>query len=148
MVATDIGVYILNHNSSTWVNYSTGLPIVIVSDIEFNAAQKKVYISTFGRGIWEADLEQVKALQFVGVGEHAATLDFKAYPTSGRGEITVETPGNGRYELAVVDVMGRKVYQSILERSISLVSLNVVPGAYYLRISDGSGTGVRKIIIE
>ncbi|MCE3259826.1 MAG: glycosyl hydrolase repeat-containing protein, partial [Bacteroidetes bacterium] len=63
IVATDLGVYILNSGATSWIAYSLGLPNVIVSDIEFNQSLNKMYVSTFGRGIWETNLSIVSSLQ-------------------------------------------------------------------------------------
>ena len=54
MIASDVGVWTLDSGSVTWNDESLGLPNVIVSDIEFNEVLNKVYVCTFGRGIWGA----------------------------------------------------------------------------------------------
>ncbi len=59
LIATDLGVYILNAGTTNWISQSAGLPNVIISDIEFNPALNKIYAATFGRGIWETDLTQI-----------------------------------------------------------------------------------------
>ena len=62
IVATDIGIYTLTGAATTWVNNSFGLPNVILTDIEFNPALNKAYVSTFGRGIWETPLNILTGL--------------------------------------------------------------------------------------
>ena len=59
MVATDIGIYVFHTINNQWINFSGGLPNVITSDIEINPVTNKVYLSTFGRGIWETSLSAV-----------------------------------------------------------------------------------------
>ncbi len=58
ILASDIGVYYLKNNSSTWQLYNAGLPNVIVSDIELNTSANKILVSTFGRGIWSTSYSQ------------------------------------------------------------------------------------------
>lgn len=55
-VGTDIGVFYTDYNSRYWERYGKGLPYTIVSDIDLIESENKIYISTFGRGIWAADL--------------------------------------------------------------------------------------------
>lgn len=55
----DIGVYKLDLDDPqgpTWHCKTEQMPVVFVSDIEFDAHNHEVYISTFGRGVWKADL--------------------------------------------------------------------------------------------
>lgn len=54
--ATDIGVYYRNSDTSQWVDYSSQLPNVIVSDLEIIDDKNLLRASTYGRGIWEAEL--------------------------------------------------------------------------------------------
>jgi photosystem II stability/assembly factor-like uncharacterized protein len=58
-VGTDIGVFYKDSTSSSWLPFGTGLPNVIVSDIDFQYNQSKVRVSTFGRGLWEIDAFQL-----------------------------------------------------------------------------------------
>ena len=55
-VGTDIGVFYTDYNSRYWERYGKGLPYTIVTDIDLIESENKIYISTFGRGIWAADL--------------------------------------------------------------------------------------------
>ncbi len=55
---TDIGVYFRNTAlSSSWVSFNTGLPVVPVRDLEINYTSGKIRAATFGRSVWESDLE-------------------------------------------------------------------------------------------
>ncbi|MCE3228487.1 MAG: glycosyl hydrolase repeat-containing protein, partial [Bacteroidetes bacterium] len=143
VVATDIGVYILNSGATSWANYSMGLPNVIVSDIEFNQPANKMYVSTFGRGIWETSLSVISALQKNSVVQ---TIQFNVYPSVSKGKFTVDVP-YGKNKLSVIDVMGRIVYQSEIEKTKE-IDLKVVSGSYYVRLDNGRELGVKKIIIE
>lgn len=55
-VGTDIGVYYTDYNSRNWERYGNELPFTIVTDIEILEESNKIFISTYGRGIWSADL--------------------------------------------------------------------------------------------
>ena len=146
MVATDLGVYILNNGSSIWSAYSQGLPNVIVSDIEFNPASNKIYISTFGRGIWETNLNLVSGIDKQG---NPQLLDFTVFPSVNKGRFTLELADwNLKTELQIFDVSGRCVYSAQLKEATTELSLQVLPGTYYVRAENEKSMGVRKVIVE
>lgn len=55
-VGTDLGVFYTDVNIDGWVAYNSGLPNVIVRDLEINYVDNKLKAGTYGRGIWETDL--------------------------------------------------------------------------------------------
>lgn len=55
-VGTDAGVYYRDKNMSNWVSFNTGLPNVIVNELEINYINNKLRAGTYGRGLWESDL--------------------------------------------------------------------------------------------
>lgn len=57
-VGTSIGVYYLPNNQSVWMPFYNDLPPVPITEIELSPGLppfNKVYVSTFGRGIWYTD---------------------------------------------------------------------------------------------
>lgn len=55
--ATDIGIFMRDYEntaSSAWIPVSDGLPVCMVTDIEFDIYTNEIFISTFGRGLWKA----------------------------------------------------------------------------------------------
>lgn len=60
-VGNALGVYYRNNSMSDWVNYSGVLPtIASIKDIMYfndGGADARVYVSYFGRGVWETKLE-------------------------------------------------------------------------------------------
>lgn len=57
-VGTDIGVFVRNDILQNWVMYSNNLPTTRVYDIEINRAlaTHRVYVGTFGRGVFYTDI--------------------------------------------------------------------------------------------
>ena len=55
-IGTDFGVYYRDANMADWVPYNTGLPNVIVYELEINESAQKIRAATFGRSIWESEL--------------------------------------------------------------------------------------------
>ncbi|MDC0230410.1 T9SS type A sorting domain-containing protein [Aureispira] len=57
-IGTDVGVYYRDSLLAGWQQFMTGLPNVIVQDLEINYTAGKIRAGTFGRGLWESDLQQ------------------------------------------------------------------------------------------
>lgn len=55
-VGTDIGVYYMDAGATDWVAYMSGLPNVIVNDLEIHYGTGKIKAGTYGRGMWESPL--------------------------------------------------------------------------------------------
>lgn len=55
-VGTDIGLYYRDDNSNGWQELNDGLPNTIVTDIEMNYANQRLYAGTYGRGVWYYDI--------------------------------------------------------------------------------------------
>lgn len=56
-IGTDLGVFYTDATQGNWIAYNTGLPNVIVNDLEINYPTSKIRAGTFGRGIWESNLQ-------------------------------------------------------------------------------------------
>ena len=54
--ATDIGVYYIDNTMANWIPYNTGLPNVRITEIEIQYGAGKLRAATYGRGLWETDL--------------------------------------------------------------------------------------------
>jgi len=55
-VGTDVGVYAFEPSTNTWSSFNTGLPNVIVRDLKIHYGSGKMRAGTYGRGLWETDL--------------------------------------------------------------------------------------------
>ena len=57
-LATDTGIYFTNYDLLNWgrwekfENKKSNLPFSVISDLEFNYTENKLYIATYGRGLW------------------------------------------------------------------------------------------------
>jgi photosystem II stability/assembly factor-like uncharacterized protein len=145
LAATDVGLYLLYSGSSTWLNVSAGLPNVILSDIEINQALDKIYVSTFGRGIWESQLSAITGLK----EEIKNTADFDLYPTPSNGDITIQLNENGaNIQLEIVDIMGRSVLKTSIKSGITKLHLTVTAGKYFAKVTNAKSVGVKAFLIQ
>lgn len=59
-VSTDIGMYYTDadlYPVHGWIKISDGLPAAFITDVDVNLCRGKIRVGTFGRGMWEADLQ-------------------------------------------------------------------------------------------
>jgi hypothetical protein len=56
LIGTDIGIYYNKDNVNTWYCYNGDMPNTIVTSIEIDYCDNKIYTSTYGRGVWRTDL--------------------------------------------------------------------------------------------
>ncbi len=147
IVATDIGVYLLDSASNTWMNVSLGMPNVIVQDIEFNVPLNKVYVCTFGRGIWETDLNLITN----SIVTTAANMDIELYPTLNNGGFTINTfkKYQEEFRLEIIDITGRKVETATLigDKNYQL-QFNLPSGMYFAKISGNNLSGVKSFVVQ
>ena len=52
-VGTDLGVYYLDNDLTSWMPYSNGLPNVVIDELEIHYGTSKLRAATYGRGLWE-----------------------------------------------------------------------------------------------
>jgi photosystem II stability/assembly factor-like uncharacterized protein len=148
LIATDLGLYLLNKSTNTWLSVSQGLPNVIVSDIEFNPALKKIYVCTFGRGVWESDMGTL------GIPNNAtAEIGVSLFPSPNTGTFTIQISDqkitNETFQLEIIDITGRLVYSSTLAGQSSYpMKLNLLPGMYFAKIKSGKHSGVKSFTVN
>ncbi|MFN5459227.1 MAG: T9SS type A sorting domain-containing protein [Bacteroidota bacterium] len=149
ILGTDIGVWKLEAGANNWTSYSIGLPNVIVSDIEFNTSLNKIYVSTFGRGIWATDLDIfVTAKQ-----DPKGIVKLKLYPSINNGEFTIELENFSNelknIEIEVIDLKGKvKSIKQFESKNKIEIKENLSPGLYFARIRSGELFEVKKFIVQ
>ncbi|MBL0329122.1 MAG: T9SS type A sorting domain-containing protein [Bacteroidetes bacterium] len=55
-VGTELGVYYIDNDLTSWMPYSNGLPNVIVDELEIHYGTNKLRAATYGRGLWESTI--------------------------------------------------------------------------------------------
>lgn len=55
-VGTDIGVYYIDNDLSSWMPFSNGLPNVIIDELEIQYGSNKLRAASYGRGLWQTNI--------------------------------------------------------------------------------------------
>lgn len=151
IVATDFGVFMLDVPSSTWVSESAGLPNVIISDIEFNAVLNKIYVCSFGRGIWETDMNAMLGTGINNLQTNNLNLELFPSPNNGSFIITLldENAKNETLHLEIIDITGRLVYSSDLEGEANYkMETKLNSGMYFAKIKSKKYNGVKSFVVK
>lgn len=152
LVGTDVGVYYLDDTTFSWTSWSNGLPNVIVTDIEPNMAENKIYISTFGRGVWSMDISAP-----VGINStDARDLLFNIYPVPVQSSQLLNIQFNqstiGKMDISIFDITGKLVYTVSLESNPLMLNRTINPqlakGTYVMRIIGNGFEGEKKFVVD
>lgn len=139
ILASDVGVYYFDAANNQWSIAGNGLPNVIATDIEINDFANKIYVSTFGRGIWEAPLSE-----FVGIKK--IRTSFGLYPTINQGSFMVDV--DKKAELMVYDITGRMLHTMPLHAGSNEIKLQLLSGKYFAKLIANNEQSVQTFIVE
>ena len=133
-VGTDIGVYFKNNNSENWFPYMTGLPNVVVKELEIDYVSGKISAATFGRGIWESPIN----IPTINVSK-ISSEEFNIYPNPAKEKISIGLDHYLREKITVsiYSTKGQLIIKKKLGRSENLINVKLlVPGLYIAEISN------------
>ncbi len=134
-VGTDIGVYYTDSTTpGVWAAYGTGLPNVMIDDIEINYANFKIRTATYGRGVWENSL--VHPFYPLDVKTESKSV-VQLYPNPATDKWTVifkdKNPGN--YTIKLTDAAGHTLLTQLNAANIDASKL--ASGVYNIDIIVG-----------
>jgi hypothetical protein len=125
---TDIGVFFLEEGTVDWVYLNSGMPNVVISDLEMNYNNGRLYAGTWGRGIWSTQLNDCDIPK--------PTLAVTGEVEFCQGDsVLLEAPeGYDSYYWSTGED-SRRIYAKI-------------SGNYYVRVKDESGCSIVSDAVE
>jgi xyloglucan-specific exo-beta-1,4-glucanase len=146
-LATDLGVYYRTNSMGDWSLLGTGLPNVIVTDIEIHYGAEKLKAATFGRGIWETDISTLTVGNRNVLPTQAVTL--LPNPTEDK-QFTINLSNlDGASEVVIFNAVGGVVKN--FSTSSSQVNVNLSDysqGLYFVMVSNGGNSISKKLIVK
>lgn len=140
------GVYYIDNTLTEWQPFSNGLPNVIISELEVNTANNKLYAGTYGRGLWSSDVFDAS----LSVDEFALE-SFELYPNPAKNEVSLKWNKSDLVSVRIFDALGKLMYFSkdmnISEPTQIDVS-NYASGLYFVKINNRNGFVTKKLIIQ
>ena len=153
-VATNVGVFGLireTENSKKWIKIGKLLPNVMVNDLDINYAALKMYAATYGRGLWELDVNY--SVNSTGINDNKISEDqFQLYPnpSSENQSIQIGLPKDvyeAKYNL--YNYVGGNLKSGNLTKSENIVSMDgIVPGLYLLSLEVNNIKYCKKVVVQ
>lgn len=146
-LATDLGVYYRTNTSGSWVKLDTGLPNVIVYDIEIHYGTEKLRAATYGRGVWEASITAAA----LGIENLLPENTVSLYPNPTENKNFTISLNNllDNSSITIYNSIGSVVKNfrtSNKEEKIDLTHFS--QGMYFVKISNNGKSLVKKIIVK
>lgn len=81
----NIGIYTYSNSNPNWVAMTDNLPLTTINELDLQIGSNKLYVATYGRGVWETVLSPVAcnapgSLQATNISLNSATLGWAAVP--------------------------------------------------------------------
>lgn len=119
---TDLGVYFSSNSGTTWEAFTSGMPGIIVKDLEIYYPTSKIRAATYGRGIWESNLNGVNSSPNVSI-------------TSPANGATFGTPASITINATASDIDGSVSNVEFYNGTTLLGSDNTAPYSYTWSVS-------------
>ena len=139
-VGTDVGIYYWDSTLSEWEPYMTGLPNVIVNELEIHEPTNTIRAATYGRGLWESETRNYIN---VGINETERTIEsVKVWPNPATEFVHATFSDNSKIEnINVVDAYGRSIMVNLNPTNQSTLTIGIqdlANGVYYLTGLEGN----------
>lgn len=106
-LGADIGVFIINNNVSAWQPFMTNLPNAAVRDLEIFYPTNKLRAGTYGRGVWESDLNT----QTLGIEELANINNEVIIYTDKNENLQIKSSLHNIDKVMIYDILGKRIFQ-------------------------------------
>jgi len=155
-LGTDLGVFYKNNAMTGWLNYSTGLPSVVVVDMEIQYPSQKLRSATYGRGIWESDLYEPSDLTGISKPIIHDEPYCQIYPNPTQNILNIEAhfPTNlNTVEVKIFTTLGKEIYQEKGDVSNGIYQGKIDgekfgKGLFFVRLVAGEIYINKKVVVE
>ena len=138
-IGTDVGVYHKDNTMTDWMPYMTGLPNVIIRELEIHYTAGTLSAATYGRGVWESPLNT-----FPTNINNIEPFYFSVYPNPADNQIAINTV-NQDILVHIYNITGQKVIETTT-KTINTSGLS--KGCYIVEVISGGTIKRKKLIIE
>ncbi len=140
-IGTDIGVYYKDSTMNDWMPFNSGLPNVIIKELEIHYGEGTISAATYGRGIWQSPLNTFSNVDV----DNTEGVEFLIYPNPTKSKITVSSSDKKEISVSLFSLAGKK----ILERNSSEISVShIAKGCYIAKITHENGVKIERLIIK
>ncbi|MGB5417232.1 T9SS type A sorting domain-containing protein, partial [Algibacter sp.] len=145
--ATELGVYYRSPTVTSWTKLGTNLPNVIVKDMKINYISDKMYIGTYGRGMWEINVANTT----LGTKETKFVDEPKIFPNPVVNNIlnVKLTSQSGKVDYVIYNIVGGAIAKGSLNGLDNKVNLNnPAKGIYIIKLKEGNKVSTQKFMVK
>ncbi|MDN3724763.1 T9SS type A sorting domain-containing protein [Aequorivita sp. SDUM287046] len=146
-IGTDVGVLASGDEGANWRVLGENLPSVVVSDLFIHETSQFLYAATYGRSIYKIDISS----DILSKNENSFHSEITIFPNPASEIVNVSLQNASRNSrLILFDNMGRaiKLFNFGNNREIHFSVEDLLPGIYYLKISEGKKQATKKLIVH
>jgi hypothetical protein len=146
-VATELGVYFTINGGTNWSKLGNNLPNVIVNDMKINYLNDKLYIGTYGRGMWEINIANTN----LGTNEVSFEDAPTIYPNPVNGSIlNIKLKSlNSSAEYVIYNVVGGTVKRGKINQLNTTLDINnLAKGMYIIKINENNKVFNHKFMVK
>ncbi|WP_369998410.1 T9SS type A sorting domain-containing protein [Winogradskyella sp.] len=145
--ATELGVYYRSPGVTSWTKLGTNLPNVIVNDMKINYMNEKLYIGTYGRGMWEINVSTntLSKDEVIQLGE------VKVFPNPVKDDLlNVNVTSNlDSVDYVIYNIVGGVINRGQLSATENTINLNQpASGMYIIKLNVGNKSITKKFMVE
>lgn len=140
------GVFYINNTFTEWQPFSNNLPNVIISELEINTVDNKIYAATYGRGLWRSNLFD----DTLNVEEFELNA-ISMYPNPAKNQVNLVWNKEEQATVKVYNSLGKIMYYSKNQNLLNTLKINTSQynsGLYFVSINTINGVVTKKLVIE
>ncbi|WP_431136353.1 VPS10 domain-containing protein [Psychroserpens mesophilus] len=140
------GVFYINNTFTEWQPFSNNLPNVIISELEINNADHKIYAGTYGRGLWSSDLFDTT----LSVDDFELN-SISMFPNPAKHQITLSWNKSEQVSVKIYNSLGKLMYYSKSQNLLDTLNIDTSQynsGLYFVSVNSLAGVVTKKLIIE
>lgn len=127
-IGTDIGVYHKDSTMTEWQLFNNGLPHVNITELEIQYGIGKIRAATYGRGVWESNLNS-----FTASLSEAENIFISTFPNPTTQDLNIILPYNVEgAKLEIYDMSGALVKTSALTKAHNIIDCSSLSKGAYL----------------
>jgi len=145
-LATDVGIFASNDDGVNWIPFGENMPSVVVTDLHIQETEEFLYAATYGRSAYKVSISENP----LSTTSNDWAQELKLYPNPASEIITISLPeAIPNTNINVYDSLGKEVYESnSLENKTTINISHLSKGIYYVKISTGNNSSVKKLMVN
>lgn len=140
------GVFYIDNTFTEWQPFSNNLPNVIISELEINTVENKIYAGTYGRGLWRSDL----------FNDTLSTEDFELnniamFPNPATNQVRLSWNKAEQVTVKIYNSLGKIMYYTKGQTLLEPLKINTAQynsGLYFVSVNTVNAVITKKLMIQ